>query len=139
MFETSLDIGASAEEVWAVVADVERWPEWTASVSEVKLLSPGPLAVGVRARVKQPRLPATVWEVIALEPGQSFTWKATGPGMVTFGDHAVTAADGGRATATLGIRRTGPLAAVYDFVFKRVDKKYVVIEAESLKRRCEKA
>ncbi|MDQ4132275.1 MAG: SRPBCC family protein [Actinomycetota bacterium] len=139
MFETSLDIDAPVAEVWAVISDVERWPEWTASVSEVKLLSPGPLAVGLRVRVKQPRLPTTVWEVTTLVPGQSFTWKATGPGMVTFGDHGVTATDGDRATATLGIRRTVPLAAVYDFVFNRVDQKYVTIEAQSLKRRCETA
>jgi uncharacterized membrane protein len=137
MFETSVDVAAPAERVWAVLADVERAPEWTASMSDVKLLGDGPLAVGSRVRIKQPRLPPVVWEVTNLDAGQSFSWRATGPGFATIGEHRVTAEGPGRATATLGIRRTGPLAAVADRVFGRVDRRYVPIEAAGLKRRSE--
>ena len=137
MFETSVDIAAAGEDVWAVLVDVERWPEWTASMSEVKLLDTGPLAVGVRARIKQPRLPPTIWEVTELEPNRAFTWKATVPGVTTIADHRLTAEDPGRVTVTLGIRRSGPLAPLIDLLFGRVTRRYVGMEAEGLKRRCE--
>ena len=31
-FERSVEIAVPAEQAYAVYADVERWPEWTASV-----------------------------------------------------------------------------------------------------------
>ena len=137
MFETSVAVAANAEEVWAVLVDVERAPEWTASMTDVELLGEGPLSVGSRVRIKQPRLPPVVWEVTSLEPGRSFSWKAGGPGFTTIGEHQVIAEGPGRATATLGIRRSGPLAAVADLLFGRVDRRYVTTEAEGLKRRSE--
>ena len=36
--------------------------------------------MGSRARIKQPRLPTTVWEVTEVVTGRSFTWIAGGPG-----------------------------------------------------------
>ena len=137
MFETSVDVAAPAERVWEVLLDVERAPEWTASMTDVTLLGAGPLAVGSRVRIKQPRLPPAVWEVTSLDPGRSFSWRAGGPGFTTIGEHRVTAEGPERATATLGIRRTGPLAGVADRLFGKIDRRYVTMEAEGLKRRSE--
>ena len=39
------------DRVWAVMSDIERWHEWTASITGIQKLEPGPLAVGLRARV----------------------------------------------------------------------------------------
>jgi len=54
-FTDSIDIQAPTEVVWAVWSDIERWPEWTASVARVERLDPGALAVGLRARIHQPK------------------------------------------------------------------------------------
>jgi uncharacterized membrane protein len=137
MFETSVDIAARLDDVWEVLVDAERWPEWTASVSEVELLDGGPLVVGSRARIRQPRLPATVWEVTDLEPGHAFTWKAVAPGVTTVGDHRLSPDGADRTRAMLGIRRSGPLAPLVDLVFRGLTARYVTMEAEGLKNRCE--
>lgn len=137
MFETSVHIAATLEDVWAVLVDVERWPEWTKSMSEVKILGHGPLALGTRVRIKQPRLPPIVWEVTEIAPGHSFAWKATMPGATTIADHRLAPGSQGGTTVTLSIRRSGPLAGLLDLVFKRVTREYVALEAEGLKRRCE--
>ena len=44
--DSAIDIDASATLVWDVFSDVERWPEWTASVTSLKALDGPGLAVG---------------------------------------------------------------------------------------------
>ena len=68
--EVSTSISAPAERVWATIIDVERWHEWTASITGAEKLEPGELKVGSKVRVKQPKLPPTVWTVTSLEPGR---------------------------------------------------------------------
>ncbi len=73
-----IDVEAPVEQVWEVLGEVERRPEWAPTVTSVRRLDGGPLAVGSRVRVEQPRIPATVYVVTELEPSRSFTWVATG-------------------------------------------------------------
>jgi hypothetical protein len=131
-YEQTVAIDATPEVVWSVISDVERWPEWTASIRSVELLTPGPLAVGSRARVRQPKLPTAVWEVTELRPGRSFTWVNRSPGMTSTGVHSVSDA----GVATLRIEQTGPLS-VLALPFLPLTKKYVQLEAAGLKRRSE--
>ncbi|WP_256092809.1 SRPBCC family protein [Micromonospora aurantiaca (nom. illeg.)] len=53
-FAESVDIAADVERVWEVQSDVERWPEWTPSVTAARRLEPGPLLLGSTARLEQP-------------------------------------------------------------------------------------
>ena len=137
MFRTSVEIAATLEDVWAVMVDVERWPEWTPSVTDIRLLDGDQLALGGRVRIKQPRLPPTVWEVIELEPRSRFAWRSTAPGMTTIGEHQASPAGPGHVIVTLGIQRSGPLAGLGDRILERLTREYVGMEAEGLKRRCE--
>ncbi len=136
-YQQSIDIAAPAAEVWAVLFDVERWPEWTASVSSVRRLDSGPLAVGSTVRIKQPRLPSTVWRVTDVRPGASFSWIAEGPGVRTMADHEVTSRGAGGATATLRVRPDGPVGKMVGRLTAGLTRRYVALEAEGLKRRAE--
>jgi len=111
MEQVGIDIAAPPDQVWTVLADIERWPEWTASVTSVERLDDGPVAVGSLARVKQPRLRAAVWRVTSVEPGRSFDWAAKSPGITTAAGHRLERSDGGTRVA-LTIEMTGPLAGI---------------------------
>ena len=62
-YEVSVDIDATPGEVWNVLTDVGRWPEWTPTVTRVERLDLGPFQVGSTVMIRQPRLPPTVWRV----------------------------------------------------------------------------
>lgn len=47
-------IDASPELVWDVTEDVERWPEWTRTMTSVKSLEGTGLELGTSFRIKQP-------------------------------------------------------------------------------------
>jgi uncharacterized membrane protein len=136
-FEASIDVSAPAKSVFDAYADVERWPKWTASVTSVERLDEGPLRVGSRARVRQPRLPTAVWEVTELVPGESFTWVARGPGVVTTGVHRVEPTSDGHSRATAILEQGGLLGAVVGLLTKRLTERYLKTEVQGLKARCE--
>ncbi len=87
--DSSVEIGAPAPLVWEVFSDVERWPEWTASVTRLVALDGPGIAVGKRFAIKQPRMPRLVWEVTEVASGASWTWVQRAPGGWTFARHQV--------------------------------------------------
>jgi uncharacterized membrane protein len=133
----AIEIAAPAEKVWAVMTDVERWPEWTPSVTDVERLDAGPFGIGSRARIRQPRLPAAVWTVTDAEMGRHFEWRNATPGLKTVASHRIEpqAANDCRVTLTLGWM--GLLAPLVRLALGRLSSRYVEMEAEGLKRRCE--
>lgn len=78
--ESSVVIDAPTSLVWDVFSDVERWPERTASVTNLVALDGPGLAIGMRFQIKQPKLPKLVWKVTAAAPGLSWTWAQHSPG-----------------------------------------------------------
>lgn len=105
------DVNAGPEVVWALFVNVERWPELTASMRKVRRLDQGQLNVGSVAMVDQPHLPTARWRVTQLEPGRSFFWETTAPGVTTIGGHVVEA-NGEGSIVTLALKQTGPLAGL---------------------------
>jgi uncharacterized protein YndB with AHSA1/START domain len=135
-FRTSTHINAPIGRVWEILTDVEHWPEWTRSMSTVKRLDPGPLTIGSRARITQPKLPTVVWQVTELTPLQSFSWTARGLGITSVADHRLTNTDGS-TDVTLVFRQTGPLSAVLRLISGELTRRYMEMEAQGLKRRSE--
>src|SRR6476620_10160115 len=103
----SITINAPIDVVWSVFTDVERWPTWASSFTSVELIE-GPMGPGAKARIRQPRLPTVVWEVTKWEPGRSWTWTATGPGLRTEASHVLTRSGDG-TLAEQSITSSGPL------------------------------
>jgi uncharacterized membrane protein len=136
-FQDSIEVAAPAERVFATYADIAHWPDWTASVTRVEVLDPGPLAVGIRAKVHQPRLPVATWVVTELVPGRSFTWTAQGPGLRTTGTHAVVPRDDGGCTVTATLDQEGLLGGLFGRLTKGLTVSYVAMELNGIKRHCE--
>ena len=134
---TSIDVEAPVEQVWEVLRDVERWPEWAPTVTSVRRLDDGPLAVGSRARVRQPRIPPTEYVVTEFESGRSFTWVATGPGVRTTARHLLEELHTGGTRVTLAVERAGPVGEVMGRLYRRLTDRYLTAEAEGIKARSE--
>jgi uncharacterized protein YndB with AHSA1/START domain len=136
--DVTVDISAPPEVVWAVLSDVESWPTWTASITSIRPSSPDPLQAGSRVRIRQPRLPATVWTVSDLVEGERFTWTSTRPGVKTRASHRVVGtAEGSRAT--LSIDQAGVLGWLVGRLYGGLMRRYVEMEAAGLKQRSEES
>jgi uncharacterized membrane protein len=138
-FRISVKIQAPAERVWAVMRDIERWPEWTPTVTRIRRLGDGPLAVGSRALVWQPKLLPAKWEVTELkEQERTFTWITRAPGLRVTAKHWVEAArDGSRAALSLNF--SGPLGGLFARLTRKLNDRYLALEAKGLKERSEKS
>ncbi len=135
----TVEIAAPAARVWEVLTDVERWPEWTETVTSVTRLDEGPLRPGSRARIDQPKIPETEYVVTRLDPGRSFTWVATGPGVTTTARHDVEVLPDGRSRVTLAVEQGGWLGSVMGRFYRGLTKRYLANEAAGLASRCEGA
>ena len=136
--ESSVEVAASAATVWEVYADVERWPEWTASITRIEALDGPELAVGKRFAIKQPRLPRLVWEIATLEPGAAWTWQQGSPGGLTLAVHEVVPLGPGRTLVRQRIDQRGPVGTLVGVLMRGLTRRYLAMEAEGLKARCER-
>jgi uncharacterized membrane protein len=132
--EQTAPVAASAEAVWDAVVDVERWPAWIRSMRRVVRLDEGPLAVGSRVRVKQPRFMPVIWRVSKLDPGRSFTWTSSTPGQDATVTRSVRPMGAGTSELTITVDITGVLAPVFGVTVSRITRRYLRMEAEGLAR-----
>jgi uncharacterized membrane protein len=134
--ETSISIDAPPERVWAVMVDVERWPEWTATMTSVQRLDEGEFRIGSRARIRQPKLPAAVWRVTSITPGRQFQWQAGNLLSQALAGHEIEP-EGAGSRVTLWIEQTGLTLPVIALFYKGLTRRYIRSEIEGLKQRCE--
>jgi uncharacterized membrane protein len=137
--DSDIEIDAPPALVWDVFSDVERWPEWTASVTRLTALDGQGLAVGKRFEIKQPRLPKLVWEVTKVDDGASWTWEQRSPGGRTIAVHEVVAQPGGRTLVRQCLDQRGPIGALVGRLMRGTTKRYLELEARGLKARSEQS
>ena len=135
-FSISVDIAAPPARVFDVMADVERWSEWTPSVTRIRRLDKGPFGVGSRLFIRQPKLPPAMWKVTAIEPGHSFESISRSPGLRVVARHGVTEAQGG-SRATLSIELQGLFGRLFGWMTKSLTERYLEMESQGLKARSE--
>ena len=136
-FSISVDIAAPPDRVWAVMSDIEKWREWTASVKSITLRDPGPLRTGSRAWVRQPKFPPAHWTVTDVSE-RSFTWVSRAPGMVVTARHSVTPIGTG-SRATLSLNFAGIFGPFFGRLTRDINNRYLAMEAAGLKRRSERS
>ena len=135
-FDKTIEIQAPSHIVWTVIRNIEHWSEWTPTVTSIRALDSGPLAVGTRALVRQPKLLPAQWRVTEIGDGRGFTWISRAPGVLVTARHWVEAAAGG-SCATLSFDFSGPLGPIVAHLTRGLNSRYLALEAQGLKQRAE--
>ena len=135
-FSISVDIAAAPDRVWEVMKDVAHWHEWTSSVTNIRKMGRGPLGVGSRMLIRQPKLPASLWKITDVRDGQGFTSVTGTPFMRVTAQHTVRPSAGG-TTVTLSVRFSGLLGSLVAQWTSSLNERYLGLEAAGLKKRCE--
>jgi uncharacterized membrane protein len=50
-FESSIEINAPAGRIWALMGELEEWPQWMPSIKNIERVSKGPLGAGSQLSV----------------------------------------------------------------------------------------
>lgn len=135
-FSIGTDIAAPPSRVWDVLSDIERWHEWTESVTSAKRLDTGPLVVGSKVILCQPKLPPAEYTVTALEDGKGFAFETRSPGALVVGNHRIEPANGG-SRVTLSLKFSGLIGPTTAFMMRKMINRYLEMDAAGLKKRCE--
>jgi hypothetical protein len=135
-FSTVVVIKASPAKIVTMLFDVERWPEWTSTMTSVQQLDQGPLAVGSKARIRQPQLLPAVWQVTELDLGRGFSWVTRRLGLQLEAVHLVEV-DGTGSRVTISIGVSGLLGLLAARFHGNLLQRYIATEAEGLRKHCE--
>jgi uncharacterized membrane protein len=137
-FHATVNIDARPDKVFAVLCDVERWPEWTPTVTAVRRLDPGAFTIGSSARIHQPKLRAAIWKVTELETGRNFTWATNAPGICMKAGHLLSA-EGAGTRVELSFELSGFMTPLISRLYGGLIEQYVTTESRKLKERSESA
>lgn len=111
-FESSIEVDAPVNKVWALIDKLEEWPQWMPSIKKIERVSKGPLTVGsqlsVTARVSGFTL-KLLMTIIKFVPERNVVLegKALGTRLTRF--YALETASGG-TKITIGGDVSGALA-----------------------------
>lgn len=130
-------IRASAAEVYAILCDIEHWPLWTTTVLSAERLNVAPLTVGSRVLIRRPGLKPAIWQVTAFD-GRSFRWTTRSAGVVVTGGHAVTECSYG-CEVRISLEFSGLLGPLVARFLRTLNERYILTEAEGLKRFCHRS
>ena len=135
--EDSIEIDAPAQLVWQIFSDVERWPEWTPSVTSLVARDGTGLAVGKRFAIKQPGMSKLVWKVTEIDSGESWTWTQRSLGVLVTARHWVIPQPDGRTLVRQQLDQRGVLGALIGRLMIKKTRRFLEQEAQGLKARSE--
>lgn len=138
-YRTSTRVEAPADVVWQVLADVERMPAWTSSMTRVSILGPEQaIAVGSCVEIEQPGLPRATWEVDSLTEGRGFSWSSSTPGVRTGAAHQIAPVSEAACEVTLAVAQSGMLAGLTNLLLGTKAREFVDTELAGLKAESER-
>ena len=135
----TVNIDAPPERVFAVLCDVERWPEWTSTMTSVQRVQSGAFGVGSTAHVRQPRLRPAVWQVTEFENRRDFTWTTRSAGLCMTAAHLIEPQGGAGSRVTLSFELSGFFAPLVSRLYGGLIERYITTESQGLKQRSESA
>ena len=139
-FSITTEIDAPPDVVFTVLSEIERWPEWTPTVTRVERLGDvdAPFGTGTRLRIVQPRVPPAEWTVTAFEAGRGFRFVSHSPGATVEANHWIEpAGSGDRSTVSLSVTFGGFLGRLIGRMMRGINERYLAQEAAGLKQRSE--
>ncbi|MCD9623958.1 SRPBCC family protein [Rhabdothermincola salaria] len=140
MIRNEIEISAPPATVWALTADVARWPELSPdTMRSVERGEPGSLAVGSTARIRQPAQPVRVWTVTRLDPERCFEWATTVAGATMTARHLLEPTPQGGCRNTLEVEVTGRGAGLIGRLVRRPIAKAIAKENLGFKQAAEDA
>ena len=138
-FTAQATTSASPAQTWRALIDITDWPRWTPSYTSIERLDAGPVAVGSRARVRQPRLAPAVYEVAEIVNRENFTWTSSAVGVHTVARHRLVPTPDGGTRIELAAELSGWLAGTVSALMGRRIGRYVSLEANGIKAAAEAA
>lgn len=136
-YSSSIEITASAAEVWHVLANISLWPEWLPTVTAVFAQNGNEIKTGSRYAVHQPRLRPAVYEVTLVRENQRFIWETHAPGVRTLADHIIEHISEEKVRVILSVEISGVLGSIFGFLGGNLTKHYLEQEAQALKKTVE--
>ncbi|MGD8428179.1 MAG: SRPBCC family protein [Balneolaceae bacterium] len=136
IIEDTIYIETPKNLVWNVIENIEQWPQWTPTITDVHRLDDKPFGLGSKARIKQPGQPESIWTVTEYIPEEGFTWETKRRGLHMTAIHQVTQKESGTLN-TLQILASGFYAVIFRFVLKAAIRRALMQENKGLKLRCE--
>jgi uncharacterized protein YndB with AHSA1/START domain len=106
--EHTMETSATAEAVWQLWADVERWPEWNAGVERIELQ--GPFEVGSTILMTPPGDDTVELRITEASEPELFVDEADGGDFVVRTTHRVERVDSQGSRITYRMEISGPTA-----------------------------
>lgn len=114
---------------WAQLTTVPGWQDWALGI--IGSETDGPFEVGMRARIVQAGLRATVWTVDAIDEGRSFEWSSSGTGFAMTSVYTVAPAPRGCAVR-FDTTITGPMGWAVMLIARRPLRRFQQAQATAL-------
>lgn len=104
--EHAIEVSASPETIWTVMADVAGWPRWNAGIARIELQ--GPFAAGSTLAMTPPGRPTLTTELVEVRECLGFLDKTVVGELTVFVDHRIEPLDRWHCRVVYSLEAFGP-------------------------------